>query len=219
MLKDFIRLVYPEYCAGCEVLLQLTERGVCSNCFIDLKTYQNKDTYSSSFGRYEVKQELYAFEFEKNGLFQKIIHQIKYNHNKIAAHVLGIELGKEIKRKETALDIDVIIPVPISDKKRKKRGFNQCEYIANGVQQVINKPIKKNVLYRKNNLRTQIMSNRYERWENISNQYYVKQSIDPNITILLIDDIVTSGATIQSCIEAFKKESLKFVVAALGGKK
>jgi competence protein ComFC len=218
LLKDFIRLVYPEYCAGCEVLLQLTERGVCSNCFIDLKTYNNNAEYSF-FGRYEVKQELYAFEFEKNELFQKIIHQIKYNHNKIAAHVLGIELGKEIKRKETALDVDVIIPFPISDKKRKKRGFNQCEYIANGVQQVINKPIKKNVLFRKNNLRTQIMSNRYERWENISNQYYVKQSIDPNITILLIDDIVTSGATVHSCIEAFKQESLNFVVAALGGRK
>jgi competence protein ComFC len=218
LLKDFIRLVYPEYCAGCEVLLQITERGVCSNCFIDLKTYDNKKAYSS-FGRYEVKQELYAFEFEKNGLFQKIIHQIKYNHNKIAAHVLGIELGKEIKRKGTILDVDVIIPVPISDKKRKKRGFNQCEYIANGVQQVINKPIKKNVLFRKNNLRTQIMSSRYERWENISNQYYVKQSIDPYMTVLLIDDIVTSGATVQSCIEAFKQESLNFVVAALGGRK
>ena len=133
--------------------------------------------------------------------------------------MLGIELGKEIKRKGTILDVDVIIPVPISDKKRKKRGFNQCEYIANGVQQVINKPIKKNVLFRKNNLRTQIMSSRYERWENISNQYYVKQSIDPYMTVLLIDDIVTSGATVQSCIEAFKQESLNFVVAALGGRK
>ena len=63
------------------------------------------------------------------------------------------------------------------------------------------------------------MSNRYERWENISDQYYVRQSMDPNITILLIDDIVTSGATVQSCIKAFKQESLNFVVAALGGKK
>ena len=100
--------------------------------------------------------------------YSKIIHQIKYNQNKITAHVLGIELGKQIKSKITTLDIDFIIPVPISDIKRKKRGFNQCEYIASGVQHVINKPIKRNILFRNNNLRTQIMSGRYERWENIS---------------------------------------------------
>ena len=78
MLKDFIRLVYPEFCAGCKVLLQITERSICTNCLIDLKMHNNKNM-TSFFGRQAVKQELYGFEFEKNGLFQKIIHQIKYN--------------------------------------------------------------------------------------------------------------------------------------------
>jgi ComF family protein len=164
-----------------------------------------------------IYRELYAFEFIKNGTLQKIIHNIKYKGNKKAAFVLGIELGKMLLKHQN--QIDVIIPVPVSDKKRFKRGFNQSEYIAKGVQNILGKPILNDFLKRKNNLRTQTKSKRYERWQNVESQYFTTDKTFAFENILLVDDVITSGATIHSCLRAFQSKNFKFIVAALAARK
>ena len=165
------------------------------------------------FGRRKVEMEFYAFEFVKNQLFQKIIHEIKYKGNRLAARALGIELGKVIQRNSN--DIDIIIPVPISNKKRNYRGFNQCDYIAGGVQQIIKKPIISDYLLRINKLNSQINSDRYKRWQKVENQFITTQKNVAFTHVLIVDDVVTSGATIHSCIKKLSNKNLKVSVAAL----
>ena len=212
MIKDFINTIYPDFCAGCNNILSISEKGICSSCWIELKKFDNSNN-TFFFGRRKVEMEFYAFEFVKNQLFQKIIHKIKYKGNKAAARVLGIELGKVVQSK--SIEIDVIIPVPISNKKRSYRGFNQCDYISDGVQQIIKKPVVSDFLLRADILNSQINSNRYRRWEKVENQFIIKGDSLGLVHVLLVDDIVTSGATIHGCVKTLTNENLKVSVAAL----
>ena len=212
MIKDFINLVYSDLCAGCNETLTSVEKGICSGCWIDLKGYNNSKAFSF-FGRLKVESEFYAFSFLKNQVLQKIIHSIKYNGNKKAAYVLGVELGKMIH--SNAKNIELIVPVPISKKKRKQRGYNQCDYIAKGIQQVINKPISFNYIERINPLKAQVKSGRFKRWDNVQEQFSVKKETLQKDKILLVDDVITSGATIYGCLKAIQNENSKITVAAL----
>jgi ComF family protein len=212
LIKDFINTLYPNFCAGCDNILSISEKGICSSCWIEIKKFDNRNN-TFFFGRRRVEMEFYAFEFVKNQLFQKIIHQIKYKGNKVAARVLGIELGKVVQSK--SIEIDIIIPVPISNKKRSYRGFNQCDYIAGGVQQIIKKPVVSDFLLRADIMNSQINSNRYRRWEKVENQFIINRDSLGFVHVLLVDDIVTSGATIHGCIKKLTNENLLVSVAAL----
>ena len=215
MIKDFINLVYPNYCAGCNSILSISEKGICSSCWIDLKAFKNKNEISF-FGREIVQNEIYAFEFSKNDIIQKIIHNIKYNSNKDAAFVLGVDLGKRILNLNK--NIDVIIPVPVSKLKRKKRGFNQSEVIALGVNKILKKCMLNNYLTRSNNLKSQIYSSRFERFKNVENEFSTSNKLKPNLNVLIVDDVVTSGATINSCINAFQQKNINITIGALAAK-
>ena len=208
-------MVYPNYCAGCNSILSISEKGICSSCWIDLKAFKNKNEISF-FGREIVQNEIYAFEFSKNDIIQKIIHNIKYNSNKDAALILGIELGKRILNLNK--NIDVIVPVPVSKLKRKKRGFNQSEVIALGVNKILKKGILNNYLTRSNNLKSQIYSSRFERFKNVENEFSTPHKLEPNLNILIVDDVVTSGATINSCINAIQQKSINITIGALAAK-
>ncbi len=174
------------------------------------------------FGRYSVNREIYAFKFFKNKLLQKMIYEMKYNGNKDTAFVLGIELGFLVQNicKSKNQDFDYIIPVPVSEIKKQARGYNQSEYIANGISQVIKRPVLKDCLKRRNNLRSQVNKSRYNRWSNVDNQYYLAGNFEGLKKVLLVDDVVTTGATINSCIKALKTiNHLEISIAALAGNK
>jgi len=188
---------------------------------MEVKTSFASDS-NTFFGRYSVNREIYAFKFFKNRLLQKMIYEMKYNGNKDTAFVLGVELGFQVKNlfKFKNQDIDFIIPVPVSEKKKQERGYNQSEYIANGISQVIKKPVLKDRLKRRNNLRTQLYKSRYKRWSNVDDQYYLERNLAKAKKILLVDDVVTTGATINSCIKALQiRNSLEISIAALAGNK
>jgi ComF family protein len=147
---------------------------------------------------------------------------MKYNGNKDTAFVLGVELGFLINKicKSKNQDFDFIVPVPVSEIKKQSRGYNQCEYIANGISQVIKIPVLNNHLKRRNNLKSQVNKSLYKSWSNVENQYFMTKYISETNKILLVDDVVTTGATINSCIKALQvRNSLQISVAALAGNK
>ena len=221
MLKEFIQLIYPEFCSGCDQPLLFSERAVCSSCLMEVKSSFSSAS-NTFFGRYSVNREIYAFKFFKNKLLQKMIYEMKYNGNKDTAFVLGVELGFLVKDicKSQNQDFDFIIPVPVSEIKKQKRGYNQCEFIANGISQIIKKPVLKDCLKRRNNLRSQVNNSRYKRWSNVENQYYLARNFNNTTKVLLVDDVVTTGATINSCIKALQiRNNLEITVAALAGNK
>ena len=221
MLKEFIQLIYPDFCSGCNQPLLFSERAVCSSCLMEVKSSFASDS-NTFFGRYSVNREIYAFKFFKNKLLQKMIYEIKYNGNKDTAFVLGVELGFLVQNicKSKNQDFDFIIPVPVSEIKKQARGYNQSEYIANGISQVIKRPVLKNRLKRRNNLRSQVNKSRYNRWSNVDEQYYLARNFNGINKILLVDDVVTTGATINSCIRALQTiNNLEISIAALAGNK
>lgn len=149
-----------------------------------------------------------------------MIYEIKYNGNKSTAYTLGVELGSLIKRSKKVVDFDIIIPVPVSKLKKQQRGYNQCQLIAEGVSNIIKTPIISNYLIRNNNMTSQVKSSRYNRWLNVDNDYQLIKELKNGIRILLIDDVVTTGATINSCLNAIQKnKKFNITVAALAGNK
>jgi len=221
LLKEFIQLIYPDFCSGCNQPLLFSERAVCSSCLMEVKSSFASDS-NTFFGRYSVSREIYAFKFFKNKLLQKMIYEMKYNGNKDTAFVLGVELGFLVQNicKSKNQDFDFIIPVPVSEIKKQARGYNQSEYIANGISQVIKRPVLKNRLKRRNNLRSQVNKSRYNRWSNVDEQYYLARNFNGINKILLVDDVVTTGATINSCIRALQTiNNLEISIAALAGNK
>ncbi len=221
MLKEFIQLIYPDFCSGCNQPLLFSERAVCSSCLMEIKSSFASDS-NSFFGRYSVNTEIYAFKFFKNKLLQKMIYEMKYNGSKDTAFVLGIELGFLVQNvcKSKNKDFDFIIPVPVSEIKKQVRGYNQSEYIANGISQVIKRPVLKDHLKRRNNSRSQVNKSRYNRWSNVDDQYYLTRNFNGINKALLVDDVVTTGATINSCIKALQViNNLEISIAALAGNK
>ena len=221
MLKEFIQLIYPDFCSGCNQPLLFSEKAVCSSCLMEVKSSFASD-FNTFFGRYSVNREIYAFKFYKNKLLQKMIYEMKYNGNKDTAFVLGIELGFLVQNvcKSKNQDFDFIVPVPVSEIKKQARGYNQSEYIANGISQVIKRPVLKDRLKRRNNLRSQVNKSRYNRWSNVDDQYYLARNFNGINKVLLVDDVVTTGATINSCIKALQAiNNLEISIAALAGNK
>ena len=214
MFKDFVNLIYPSLCAGCSSPLVQSEKAICSGCWMELKNFdqhdQRKFLYHSS-----IQYHYFCYRFVKNDVIQQILHQIKYNGNKTAAFVLGIELGNLIKKKHKIDEDCILVPVRVSIKKRRKRGYNQAEIIAEGISSVTNYTINNQLLIRKNSLKTQTMSTVFERWENIVSEYQPNSRLSQKSNIIVVDDVVTTGATIYHCIQALKGQYGKLYAAAV----
>ena len=117
------------------------------------------------------------------------------------------------------MDIDLIVPVPISKKKLKLRGYNQSEEVAKGIAHIIKKPINTTLLTRAKSMTTQTKSSRFERWENMKNEYHLNKKLYKKASLLLVDDVITTGATIHSCIEALENQFSHIHIAAVAASK
>ena len=214
MFKDFVNLIYPIQCAGCSSPLVQSEKAICSGCWMELKDFDQNDQSESLYHSY-IQDHYFVYRFLKNDVIQQILHQIKYNGNKTAAFVLGVELGNLIKKKQKADEDCILVPVPVSIKKRRKRGYNQSEVIADGISSVTNYSINNQLLIRKNSLKTQTTSNVIERWDNIENEYRPNSRLSHKSNIIIVDDVVTTGATLYHCIQALKGQYDKVYAAAI----
>ena len=212
-IEILLNLFYPKLCAACGTPLLQQEKYVCTQCLYYLpKTnyhYTDENPVEKVFwGRAEINAATAYYFFEKESRFAKIIHQLKYRGNK----EIGIEMGKifgaELKESSRFNEVDLIIPVPLHWKKLKKRGYNQSEYIASGIAESMGIPIDTKTLYRAVETETQTRKSRYERWENVENIFRLR-SVDKiaGKHILLIDDVITTGATLESCATTLLKEN------------
>jgi ComF family protein len=169
------------------------------------------------WGKIKLEIALSAFTFIKNGKVQRLMHELKYKGNTKVGELMGIELGKEIEKAEITDKVDVVVPVPLHKKKLKQRGYNQSEFIAIGVAKVLDCEMNTDLLQRKQHSESQTSKSKYERWENVgeaftltnANQYKGKH-------ILLVDDVVTTGATLEACCKKLKEiEGVKLSVGTL----
>ena len=134
-----------------------------------------------------------------------MIYEIKYDGDKSTAYVLRIELGCLIKKIKKVVDFDIIIPVPVIKLKMQHRVYNQCQLIVEGISKIIKTTIDSNYLIRKNNVTSQVKSSRFKRCLNVDNEYQLIKKLKNDRRILQIDDVLTTGATINGCLNAIQK--------------
>jgi len=205
VFSDFFNLFFPRKCNHCGNNLDKTEAEVCKKCLFEIPktnfyTDAENPVYKTFWGRVSIEFATSGYYFTKKSILQNLLHHIKYHNKKELAFELGKYLGTELSSVENFKNCDVIMPVPLHPVKKKKRGYNQSEWIANGMSEKMDIPVNTNVLMRHVNSKSQTKKNRVERWENVRSAFKVKTPDKfSDQHILLVDDVITTGATLEAC--------------------
>jgi ComF family protein len=205
--RDMIGLIYPKICMACDRPLLKHEENLCTFCIYSLpKTgfhAENDNPVSRLFwGKSEIEGAASYFHFEKGGHVQQLIHKFKYKGFKEIGIEVGKHYGTELKDFTPYINADIIVPVPLHKKKLRKRGYNQSEFFARGLSQAMNIPIDITSLYRAKATDTQTRKSRFERFENVESIFQLQGNHSlSGKHILLVDDVVTTGSTLDACCQ------------------
>lgn len=203
--SSLVDLFYPSICAACGHPLFQWEEVVCMHC----RSFLPKTGYSTMeenplarlfYGRVRLKSVTACFFFSKDGKVQHLIHELKYKGNGDVGVFLGQELGKAIKEAPLFQGLDYLIPVPLHPKREKKRGYNQSRMIAQGISEMTGVPVGDDFLVRLVNTATQTHKNKEERWKNVKDIFELHHAAQlEGKYVLLVDDVLTTGATLEAC--------------------
>lgn len=205
LFADFINLFYPNNCAVCHNGLASGEEVLCTSCLYHLPRtrfwMESENPVAQAFwGRVQIENACSLFFFAKGSKYQKLLHQLKYNGRQDIGISLGHVLGKELQKSELYSHLEAVVPVPLHPRKLRLRGYNQSEAICQGITETLDIPTITNVLIRSQFTQTQTKKNREERLQNVANAFSIR---DPEAlsqkNILLVDDVVTTGATLEVC--------------------
>ncbi len=222
VIFDLLNFLFPMYCPVCGTPMAIRKQVICLSCELKMPRAGYIDDAENPvaqlfWGRTKVELAVSFFRFEKGSKYQKLLHLLKYKGDKRMGIFLGQLLGAELLGSEFE-QCDYILPVPLHPKKQKKRGFNQSEIIANGVSAVMGIPVETDFLYRDSDTDTQTRKSRFERFQNMENVFKINSlNIDiENCSVLLIDDVITTGSTLEACVETLlKQEGIKVYVATV----
>lgn len=221
MLVDFFNLIYPRLCSACSQPLLKNEELLCIKCQYSLpKTnfhnHKENDVSKLFWGRIPIETAAAYYRFSKKSKVQHLLHQLKYKDNKEIGRLVGKLYGYELKTSPHFQEIDVIIPVPLHPKKLKIRGYNQSEWIAKGLSESMKTPLNNTDLYRTEHSQSQTKKGRYNRWENVGSIFAVKNENElKGKSIMLVDDVITTGATIEACATPLQQLGCKIYIVAL----
>ncbi len=221
-VNDFLHLFFPHLCIGCGSDILNTQDILCAKCIDDLPVTgfiaaMGNPVEKIFYGRINIQRAGSAFYFTKNSVMQHAIIQLKYKNNKPAGIFLGKLLGWQIAQSTRFDDVDLIVPVPLNDKKFYKRGYNQAEIIAKGIASIWHRPVAANVVERVLFTETQTHKNRVDRWKTMEGVFTVSQpEAIANKHILLVDDVITTGSTLEACGQTILKiPGIKLSIATL----
>lgn len=206
LFEDFISLLYPRNCIACGNSLYKHEEHLCHYCFENLPRsnfhLQADNALEKLFyGRVPVHKASSYYLFHKKSRVQKILHAIKYKGNTDLAQLVGSWYAAELLAAGSYKDAVAIIPVPLHEQKLKQRGYNQSEEFAKGLSAGLNIPVNTTILKRSAYTQTQTRKSKYERWENVEDKFVLDTcSGFENTHLILVDDVITTGATIEACI-------------------
>jgi len=219
---DFISLLFPRLCYGCGNHLVRNESLICTECFVMIPRTNyhiepDNPVAQLFWGRCRIEKAAAFSYYSRDSRIRKLIHQLKYK----GAREIGAELGRiyavSLMSSKFLDDIDMIIPVPLHPSKVRQRGFNQSDEISQGISSVSGFPVDTATLVRKTVTQTQTRKSRYDRWTNVSDIFFVTDEDKlKGRHVLLVDDVITTGSTIEACAdEILKTEETKVSVAAI----
>ncbi len=220
--NSLLEFLYPTLCISCGNRLVTQERFLCIDCWHDLPVtnfhfHTDNKVAQLFWGRVEIENATAFFAYNKGSNYQQLIHFIKYKGLKELGFETGRRFGNALLASPAFNTVDIIVPVPLHPKKQKIRGYNQSEWIAKGMSESMNKTVLINNLRRNLHTSTQTRKNRFERWENVENIFEVTNPDEfRGKHILLIDDVVTTGSTLESCaFQLLQIENVKVSIATL----
>jgi len=222
LLSPLVHLFYPDLCEGCGSDLVQRHNLLCLTCINQLPhtsfaNHEDNPVEKIFWGRLKLEAGMSQFYFAKGSIIQKLVHEFKYNGNKDIGTYLGKMTGESLLNSSRFKNIDVIIPLPLFASKEYRRGFNQSAILCDGISSVMNIPVDKNNVTRKHYTDTQTKKHRTERWENVMNSFQINESRLLNDKhVLLVDDVITTGATLEACgAEILKGINTKLSIATL----
>jgi ComF family protein len=219
---DLLHLFYPHICAGCGDHLPTSDQHLCVHCMLELPETNfhhitGNPVEKIFYGRIKIRTAFASYYFAKNSPLQNIIHAFKYQHHKEVCHQMGVLMGQHMKASSILSDIDLIVPMPIHSDREKKRGYNQAVVLAEGISEVTGIVFRTDLLIRKKSTATQTHKGRDDRWKNVQSVFEITDHLSIyNKNVLLLDDVITTGATMEACGEQIlKAQPASLSIAAL----
>jgi ComF family protein len=222
LIQQFIALLYPRQCEACGASLHHREQVLCLDCLYHLPrtNYWNEagnNVEKLFWGKIRLERVCALFFFNKGSRYRHLLHKLKYAGKKNIGIELGRRLGMELKSAALYQTVDTIIPVPLHPKKQRKRGYNQSTQIAIGIAEATGWELDTQTVFRQQFTETQTRKTRLDRWRNVAEVFAVKDSgAVHGKHVLLVDDVITTGATIEACAQHLLNiEGCRVSVAAL----
>jgi ComF family protein len=215
IIGDFVSLFFPRYCAGCEDSLAKGEALICSRCILEMPRSDyhleiENPFYNKFKGRIPLKYVLSLFKFVKAGRVQQVLHSLKYKNKPEIGQMLGKVYGSELLQHGYLDKFDLIIPVPLHASKKRKRGYNQSEEFGIGLSDSLSIPCSDTYLKRLHVTETQTKKTKLKRWENVSEVFALHDNTPvKDKRVLLVDDVVTTGATLEAAGRALLEGGCK----------
>jgi competence protein ComFC len=204
-------LIYPNRCLICDEELAKDSKSICSFCYTEMdfthyEKYEEPTSLDKLFwGRVVIESTFGLLFFEKGKSSQKILHALKYMSNPQVGVEFGKLIGLKVKDLERFSTIDALIPVPIHPKKEFDRGYNQSEQLAKGIGEILNIEVDTHFLKKKTHTGSQTRKNRFARWDNVVNNFDLRKRSKNYQHIAIVDDVVTTGATIEALVRSIKE--------------
>lgn len=223
IVKPLLSFIYPEVCIICKNRIEGNEFCVCINCWLEFKECESTSKEFILFSNRIksdnlIKNFIALYIFEREGKFQEAIHYLKYKNVKSIGFKLGEELGKKLNKKFG--EIDIITSVPLHKLKERERGYNQADFICKGISKVTGYHFIPNILRRIKYTQTQTELNFQQRKENVENAFCINNNYRKYIkdkNVLLVDDVITTGATIIAAANVLKQTEAKCIYIASAG--
>ncbi len=219
-LSSFLHLFYPHNCEGCGSDVLYESQFLCARCVQRLPAtgfflQPGNPVEKLFYGRAKISHAGALYYFTKHSLLQHVLVQLKYKSNKEAGYFLGRMMALALKESDRFSDVAALVPLPLNAKKERIRGYNQATVICEGIRNIWQKPVLENAVSRIRFTETQTKQNRINRWQNMEGVFEVT---DPdslkNKHILLVDDVITTGATLEACGAALLKiEGVRLSIA------
>lgn len=219
--NSFLHLLFPHVCTGCGSDILSENNDLCLRCIhsmpeTNFELYPNNPVEKLFWGRLPLAGATAQFYFTKESLMQDLMHRFKYKSNKDLGFQLGKIMGEQIRR-SGRFEADALIPLPLFPAKEKRRGYNQATILCEGMAEAMNIPVLDKIITRPQHTETQTKKGRIERWKNMEGKFVLTDAAAvKNKHLLLVDDVITTGATLEACgNELLKAENVKLSVVTL----